>query len=377
MALGTLHIVMLSSLANDGGGRETWVRYFAPRCLEDHKRVIVHSARRERTAPQSWPESVEWRGPHIGGAATFIFATLTRLWLFARREDLVLYCGVPLETTLVGVPLAYLRPGVRQIAWARSSGVNEYVGAWKGKLSFKRRVILRLLARGERLTVGRFPLIFNGVDTRNHFVSKYGSLIAGGWVIPNAVDISPVRNDRPLLRAQGRTEPGFRVAYVGRLVATKGFADFQRLAESLRDDDRFSFEVWGPNSGDSDISPAVVYHGPVAKSEVNAVLAKADCVVFLNRNFGGEASGVSHGILETLATGTPILAWDNETHRMLLSEEVAWLVPEGDLSGLTTELLAMYHGPLSERASRGLEIAQGFSVAAHISAFRKVQGELV
>lgn len=368
MSSSRLHILLMSNLAKDQGGRETWLQYFTESVLADYSEVHVYGStvRRERTG---LPAGVVVHSHAGTSRISFVIWALRSMKRHSSNHDVFIYCGVPLESA-IGYLFSFIRSQAIHIVWARSRGVAEIRGAIAGRtVTRSQRAMLSIMEAMERLALGRLRVLFNGTDTLEHFQTRY-RIRHAPLVIPNAV---PAMSDAtPPPPGAPPTKP-FRVGYVGRLVATKGYPDFLDLASALPASD-YSFEAWGPNIGGYEESPDVTYHGTAPREDISAILRTLDAVVFLNRTAGGQAAGVSHGILEAMHCGCVIVAWDNPTHAQLLNPGNALLIEEGNLVGLRAcvgEAAALSpdaRAALQRMAQMG---AEPFSVEAHVRSYRE------
>lgn len=368
-----LHIVLMSNLAKDQGGRETWLQYFSQAVVDDYREIHVYGADvdRERTA---LPARAIVHSSTGSSVPRFALWTARSLLRNSSKDDVFIYCGVPVESA-IGYVTSFLRRNATHIVWARGRGVAEIRGAIAERQpTWKERALLAIMEVSERLALRRLHGLYNGVDTIDHFRARY-KINPASSVIPNAVPGMNATTQTPL-DTTPRTR--VRVGYVGRLIGTKGYPDFLELAATLPAS-TYSCEAWGPNIGGYDDSPAVVHHGAVARKDIAEVLRSLDVVVFLNRNAGGQAAGVSHGILEAMHCGCVIVAWDNPTHAQLLDSSNSLLAAEGDLAGLRARVIEA--ATLSEDARSSLrrtamKSAEPFSVDAHVSTYREFVANL-
>lgn len=357
---------MFSDLERDQGGRETWLRYFVDGIASDFGEVIVHSA-----LPMPGVLERVRQSSSVLNFIAWLLGNLRAILVSRSNRDVFIYCGVPLESSL-SLLLRWLRPGAVHIIWVRGRGVDELRAASSHApvLSrFVKWVAIGFLGTLERSALSRSDVIFNGVDTEDHFRQKYG-LRGEFTVIPNAHFSEGVEEvPDEVHEADGK----WILGYVGRLVETKGYSDFQALASRLSGDSRIAFHSWGPNVGEYKDVDEVSYNGALALAAVIPVLRSLDAVLFLNRNRGREAAGVSHGILEAMAAGCLIVAWRNETHLQLLSDDCAILVAEGDILALERAVyraVNLSDGERSLLVDRAAEIAEEYSVPCHVGRFR-------
>lgn len=176
-------------------------------------------------------------------------------------------------------------------------------------------------------------------------------------VIENGVDSSLFQpRDRKLARREiGAPVEGALVLAVGSLVPVKGFDLLLRAFAPLRDHAR----LWivGEGTGRSDleslavalgIHDRVTFVGAVPQERLPAYYAAADTLCLSSRN-----EGCPNVVLESLATGTPVVA-TSVGHIPSLVREGAngRLVTPEDVSALTRGLVAQIQAPLSPQAVR-------------------------
>lgn len=366
-----LHIVLSSTLEASQGGRETWLEYFVPEVARHFSRVFVHG----RNVPKSRPS---WVSPGVEvvsvsrfGTPGFLVGTVVSLLRRTSADSVIIYCGVPFEST-VALVSRWLRPKALHIGWARGGGVDEVRAAMSTE-SFRdpaKRVALSLLSRAQEAAFRNIDFIFNGDDTRARLADSVKTT-RRRIVIPNALPVAREHRSGPWqspISDDGR----FHVGYVGRLVTTKGFEDYMDLAARFRETDAVKFHAWGPNVGAYAIPDSIAYHGPLEHERVSEVLKLLDAVVFLNRNQQGEASGVSHGILEAMNDSRIIIGWLNPTQTQLLDDSCALLVAEGDHDELEVALkrameLTAVEVDRMEQSLR--EVVGRYTVQAHTGSF--------
>jgi glycosyltransferase involved in cell wall biosynthesis len=125
----------------------------------------------------------------------------------------------------------------------------------------------------------------------------------------------------------------------------------------------------------------LLYEGPVPNEQMPAVLSRIHACVALTYvrgntdRFSGGA-GVSNALLEQMAAGRVIVAWDNAAFNQVLDDNCAFLVPQGDREAILAALVKMRASPsLAEtRAARAAEIAENFSLDRHIARFSELAG---
>jgi glycosyltransferase involved in cell wall biosynthesis len=236
-----------------------------------------------------------------------------------------------------------------------------------------------LLERIELAVLRRADVIIaNGEDTATHY-RKLGFAIR---VIPNGVDL-----DRWRLKPVGIAPP-ISVAYVGRLAAAKGIDDFVEVARRAKQQglDWLTFRVIGdpplPSVDRAHFDGSLQYDGSGPNEQMPQALSEMQICVALtyvrgmHDDFSG-GGGVSNALLEQMAAGRIIVAWDNAAFRQVLDERSAFLVDQGNCEALLDALMQIHNDPRAaeERARNAAEIAGGYSFESHLDQFASAAGQ--
>ena len=121
--------------------------------------------------------------------------------------------------------------------------------------------------------------------------------------------------------------------------------------------DKFEFHVVGAEGpGEAEVKAAaeqglVIYHGMVANAALPALLGHFDACVALtrvSRNKGG--GGTSNALMEQMAAGRVIVAWDNVIFRQVLNESTAYLVAQDDIEALAAAIRRISQAPTQARS---------------------------
>ncbi|HKO92314.1 MAG TPA: glycosyltransferase family 4 protein, partial [Polyangiaceae bacterium] len=215
-------------------------------------------------------------------------------------------------------------------------------------------------------------LLTNGADIRGHY-ARYG---LESVVIENGVDSRRWNMPSPQLGSV------LRVGYIGRLSKVKGIEEFLQLAEQTQaapGESQFEFHVIGagPYAEQAlalQAKGALTYHGSVAREDLPAALERLDvCVAltFASPQLGG--GGTSNAMMEQMAAGRVILAWDNVIFRQLLNAQSGYLVRQGDVGALLRALCEIA-SDRKEALARSLEARAAmanYSIEAQWSRFHQ------
>jgi glycosyltransferase involved in cell wall biosynthesis len=381
-----LALVMISNFGRADGGRETWAYQFLPRLLARHAGLSVDLyALRVDGQPDNRPELenaipeggrgrfqqrfFSARQNRIPNSLKMIWAMFRHDW-FAYEKDFQLALGVGSFIELTCMLAAPGLRGVPKAVWLRTIYVDEKsdrIPAW-----------LRPLARiVETAVLRRADLIIaNGDDTAAYYRAR-GLHVE---VIKNAVDLDRWRMPPP------RLERPIDVAFIGRLTAVKGAAEFLEACRRLTAHSgagRFRFHAIGdgsftPQAEELAAQDRLTYHGFVPNDALPDRLGQMDVCVALTfvRQAAGDkigGSGTSNALLEQMAAGRVCLCWDNAAFRQIVDEQSAYLVAQGDIDGLVIALEAIAKDPEDaiRRARNGAKLAEDYDIEMHMDRFER------
>jgi len=364
---GRISLLMISNFGVADGGRETWAYNFIPRLLRRWPDIHLDLIGLHRVGQQD--NSGRLNGLLGGRGSTTLltsarkrFPILSMLRQAPRqlttskhpRPDLVIGVGSIMELLVILASPSLRRS--RRIIWLRTVLLQERSGQL-GRLGRAGRALERRLLRSADL------LIANGEDTAKHY-RAYGLDVK---VIPNGVDLDRWRALPPKLVGS------LRVVLVGRLIAHKGLAEYLALAKRMHGSG-FEFHVIGEGPYEHEALKAqregwLVCHGVKPNDELPALIATMDvCACFALEGAGG---GVSNALLEQMASGRVILAWNNMIYRQLLDETNAWLVTQSNVDEAESALQEIAERPddARRRAAAAEQSAQRFSFDGHVEQF--------
>lgn len=369
---GRITLLMLSQMGPGDGGRETWLANFLDEVVRQGRDVVFDVIHQH------------------SGSETLLDAPTRRKAVASVRqvERKWSWCPVSIEFLL---RLAFGRSRVsRDAPILAVGGLAEAVGAllldpWRGRhgrVMWLRSIYTReksaqlpgasrrLVAELERRVLGCFGLVIaNGDDT----AAYYRAQGVESHVIANAVPLE--RWSMPPPPAEGR----LRVAFVGRLAEVKGIGTFLQAVELCERDGpgqcRFDLAGDGPARAAAEALSArvpLVCHGQVDNDAARVIVRESDACVALTLSsptLGG--GGVSNALIEQMAAGRILFAWDNDIFRQVLDPTMAYLVPQGDARALADAFLrvARHRGEALERAARAREKAAGYAIDAHVGRF--------
>lgn len=365
-------LLMLSRMGAGDGGRETWLANFLDEVGRQGRDVqfdVIHQRSDEPTLLDATSRSeriasvraVDRRWKWCPVSIEF----LLRLAAGRRsvpRDQPILAVG-SLAEALGALLLDPLHRRSRRIMWLRGIYTREKSAQIPGYA----RPLVALL---EQWALRCFGLVVaNGQDTAAFYAAKG----INSEVISNAVP----------LHAWSMPPPEFagalQVAFIGRLTDVKGinqFLDAAGLCETSAPG-RVRFHVAGEGPARTKVEVAALHtpiqvHGQVDNLSTRTIVKDSDVCVALtlsSPDLGG--GGVSNALVEQIAAGRVVVAWDNDIYRQVLDESTAYLVPQGDVQALAETFLHIdsRRGEALARAQAALAISGRYSIAAHVDRF--------
>lgn len=381
-------LIMLSNFGRTDGGRETWAYNLIPLWLQSDMSLNLsiygltpHEARdnsgemlkavdaesRSRLRMHCFP--AKWPKLPLFFSMFFQFLRHSRRTV-TEAPHLVLGVGGLFEMLmLLGAAGKYWNSN--RVLWMRGIFCNE-------KADRLPSFLLPLLRKFEVYCLKKADLLIaNGDDIAAHY-AEYGLQV---HVIKNGVDMKKWAMPKPALA------PPIKVAYVGRLAKVKGIEYFLDMIRSMKKEHRSAFEFHivgdGPYADaalDLARQGALSYHGAIDSSDLPRALGRFDvCVALTLASATCGGGGTSNAMLEQMAAGRVVVAWDNVIFRQLLDQQNAYLVPQGDISELAKALIEIASD--KETACAKAEAAKGyvagFSLETQIVKFNQVTGRQV
>ncbi len=374
-----IEFVCQSSMGNSDGGLETWAYQFLPGLLRLYPQARLHfyGALPEGQADNSgalrraagfdqcrfdltfFPIRPR-RVPQVISMIRQYVATRNRSAEFT--PDLVITAGTFLE--LIMIRLSRKTRHAFKVVWLRT--------IWVDQKTYRIPAFVRPLVRWAeaRILRGADLILANGSD----IAERYGTYGLKVEVIRNAVDTARWQAPPPALAGP------IRVAFVGRLAIDKGIGSFVALARRIAAGparERFSFEVFGHLAEEAMVRAAadegvLTWRGAVANERLPGVLAGIDvCVALTLSDPGRGGGGTSNAMMEQMASGRVMLAWDNPIFRQWLSTDNAWLAPQGDVAALAECLAQIAKDPdeARRRAAKGMAMMADYGIDAMMARF--------
>lgn len=354
----SLHIVIYSTLDKYGGGRETWLQYFIPNIKPYFKKIFIYSLANDDETKRikfEMNEVVNYSLSEVN-PVKYISRFIKVIYNTLHEGDIVIFMGLTTEgvASIIFRVLSWLkRKKAKTIIWIRN------MGHWEIKERGKKRLVLFTLFN-EILAINMADIVItNGYDTQKYFSKLTKKRVE---VIPNAVEFSKFAS----LKYPDFKKKKLVVAYLGRFTKVKGFDYFLELAYDKELSKKYTFKAWGWGGDKSHIN-SFWYQGTYVVEELPSILEKTDIVLILNLTNNMKAGGISHLLLEAMAAGRLIIAWDNEVHRQVVDNTSAILVEEGNIVKLKNILISLTDE--TERCINARKIAEKFNVENHVNKF--------
>jgi glycosyltransferase involved in cell wall biosynthesis len=385
-----IHLIIFSPLHNYDGGRETWLNLIIPeliRQLDGSIELFVYYYTDSDTdderlidAIKTFPSCFHAIPIRKGGG---LFTNLARVLKYnfkvfkkitARRKGLAVKSSMVIGIgSFYEAIIPYLLSGrlfkrrFITAIWLRSI-LEKQLGAIRQSYHVKFRVGI------ERRMLGRMDFVIaNGWDTGKYYKehNKIDSV-----VIPNALDLSRFINIPDI----SAVDSEMCISFIGRLSPEKGFFVF--LESILLFNERYPymsgrirFEVVGSGPLANELANRqysnLIYKGVLSNEEIPDYLSQIDCGVALtsSSNIGG--GGVSHGLLELLASGRIVIASDSFIYRQVADSTAIRYVAENSSNALVDAYLDILNNKRRyvEMAKRGRQVSSKFSIGSHVETF--------
>ncbi|WP_042470986.1 glycosyltransferase family 4 protein [Bacillus ndiopicus] len=379
-----LHFIFYSELYRHGGGIETWASYFFPKLsikIQGYDEIIIYSLKSKNEKETLVGELLEYNNVkivylNIGDVVSQ--NTFLNYYRFLKEVKKALKANVVKQDIIISIGLLnsgflllnnYFIKNNKFITWIRSKSVGE-VSTYKGKIYVYFAKIL------EKLSIKKSDyIITNGDDTLHYYQELFPKDKSKMSRIFNAIDldtIPPCEQNREFNISQ------VRIAYTGRLSIAKGFTDYIEVSRKIAtQNNNVIFNVYGDDTKlNKNTLEHINFKGKYQPNDVNKILSENDVVIFLNRE--SQAGGVSHSLLEAMANGKLIIAWDNYTHNQVLNSSNSILVNEGDLKGLERVLQNLLNGfyDVQQLCQNVCNDVKLYSVNQHIKAFDNILKQL-
>lgn len=383
-----IHILIYSRLEANGGGRETWINYFLSAlaeemcfdkiyiyCLDsnDYKNTIRYDLEKYNQII-FFPSKIKYDNNGVMRKINFINNSVYNIAKCATNNDVVISMGTIME----GICSLFMRikskKKLKFILWIRSIGLKE--------LSTRRNILgLSILKVIEAMCFNlSSAVIFNGKDTYDYYIKLYYKMKSKMHVVENAVEYKAFSNIDKLQFIDNT----INITYIGRFNKEKGFIDFLESIRryNLKNMDNLStkirFNIWGFGM-DLPKLDNMIYHGKLERQNIYNALKDSHIIVFLNLSGKKLAGGLSHGLLEALASGRLCLAYSNPAHNQILNQHNSVLISEENIDELVNKYCEIVNdindGKFNhylELATNGQSVVENYSIENHVNKFLKI-----
>ena len=337
-----LFFLIYSAFPKVVGGRETWLYHISKRLAESGFNASIISqyyARKEAKSKYKLdyrigqvkifsPRSLAIHDiPILVEIDMFLFSLLSSFYLlFKAKSNDVIYCMNPGFETLGPLLLKKFRKKIVVVSSIRG------LWSWEMGLRYSRRkfpiakIPQRILAYIESYTLQNADIVLsNGYDTKERYSPLTDKLIQ---VLPNGVDTTCFNSTK-----QASERKIKKIVTVASLSKIKGMnpliESIAYLKEIYHQD--FSVEI----IGGGDVNPFLKYSDSLSvrkyvsflgeRRDIPELLQNADIVACLK-----DGGGISHSLLEAMASGKPIVAWNTRVYNQVLTNRVNSLLIEKD-----------------------------------------------
>lgn len=376
----SLDIVMLSTFDRDAGGRETWLYNFLPELasLQHFEKICLFGFK--TPDQENFIEEIQQLDPMLNGEQQIfpilfekeksklpaIFAMFKEFKKFTKTTSqypsYVMAMGI-LELWMV----LKLKPyrNSKKVVWLRSIFSHE-------KAYRIPKPIRKLFLKYEIQMLKKADVVLGNGDDIKNFYAPYG------------IDVTVIKNGVAMARWALPDIPlqdPIHIAYVGRLSHVKGIEDYLKLIEKVKTGDKarqFTFHIVGYN--DRYASQVAVLekkgfvrnHNIVPNKELPGFLEKIDvCVALTYAASKGGGGGTSNAMMEQMAAGRIILAWDNRIFSQYLTNQNAYLAKQYNVDELESQLYAIhsYKQIAQQKATKAIETIKPYSYTLNVAKF--------
>ena len=365
MGKKNIHIVMCSDLNISNGGCETWLSYFLPELSRrlEYKKIYVYHVNNYCESLHIKKNEIEYisrpnKTNGIFNVVLFTWFVIRKMLKTAQNEDDIVLIGSTFIAPIgILCRVLSLKKKLHINTWIRSIAVKE-LEARSPRTAFLAKYMENVLLHLSN------KVILNGNDTYEYYSKKF-NIVSKSVVIENAVPDGtlfniPIKDDYSKIK----------VAYMGRYCTAKGF---DKYVESVKKydvvDSDLEFHAYGFGELEETLKESSIKnHGRYKSTDVINILKSVDAVVFLNRT--GIAGGLSHSLLECMASGKIIIAWDNNIHNQICDEKNAILIKDGSLQSLISSYKELEKKMLiKDKALNAREKASQYTVEKHVDKF--------
>ncbi|AHF17087.1 hypothetical protein NIASO_01450 [Niabella soli DSM 19437] len=389
-----INLIFFSNLDSSNGGVETWLRLFLHEVLRGrqyfHKINIYYytTPSKQIPLPADDNSNIIRYIPIQLSEKKGLFNNFIKLLKFHSNVAKALkkthaVSALSLGSYPTGIFLAFflnlygIRRNTRHYIWLRTT-LSKHIGTHTSRIFSKYIFFFEKKALKDADLV-----ISNGWDTRDNYIREYN---VPSVVVPNAINLSTYTNFEDVRQLPANK---IKIAYIGRFFEAKGAHNFVSAIKifnshypGLVDRVTFSFVGWGEESIEdfARTTPNCEFVGRIPNYKMHTYLATIHCGVALTKSgddTGGGGSGVSNNLLELMAAGRLILAFDNIIFRQFPRQDFMIYVKENDDNELAryfsqiVDNFQQYY-PMADNAR---SYAMSFSINEHVALLHQYLAE--
>lgn len=370
-----LVILIASNLSHSGGGRETWIYNFvnSSLILNAYKKIdiiCIGNKPQDEIVFNEKINVIRCLPSHFSSFIKFVLFSIKMLNKIlgdvnCEKADII-SCGSWSESISAYLGLKFKRKNKRytSICWIRSIAIKELKRIYPSFiLPVCRYIETELLKKHD-------VVIANGNDTAEY----YENLGISSHIIHNSIHLDK-------FKPTTITEPRF--VHCGRLSVEKGITELVSSLVSLSDRgvnfSTIDFVGGGPALKNAknklDTIPQIDFKGSISQCDVPEVLCNYNISFHLTLSGDLGGGGVSHSILESLASGHLIVCWDSPIYRQINGYDNFFSVPEGDIKILADTIEYLSRENVSkDLIIHSLKSAEIYSFDSHLNKYLNIIG---
>lgn len=380
-----LHIFICSNLNIGAGGCEIWLEYFVKYILKSKKfkYIYIYYVDEIRSNVINFDSRkvilVKNKVSSISGILTVLYFSIGSFFKFLKyfkQGDKCILVGST-YTAFIGLLILIYKfltgKNLQLMTWIRSIAI--------GELSVRSPWLAIMMKKIEYWLLKKSQLVIcNGLDTYNYYKNSCG--------LTNIEFINNALNYEKLFTLNNKIlkNKTINIAFLGRYCYAKGFDKYLESVElffkqnSIYKEDNLQkviFHAFGYGELEDKInSKFIVNHGKYEPKDLINILDNVEIVVFLNES--GKAGGVSHSLLEAMASARLIVAWDNFIHKQIIDDNAAIFIKENNILGLVNfykKLLysdKAYLNKLYIKTCQAKELAKQYTPENHVEEFLRL-----
>lgn len=341
-----LTFIIYSPFPYGSGGRETWLANIA-NILIDNNKIKIISRKSGKNTPifklNSKIELIEIPTPvnipiigrifkrsYLRVLNALFFCIFVSVYLMIYEKNLVNKKFFAMGTLFEPIPFRLFKiKKIHYYSLVRGKHAIDAGNSYPMLKNWFKKLEIRNLSMAKKI-------ISNGQDTGEYIASQNFQ----STVVPNGVNFREFANERDY------NENSDKMAFIATLseirgvrFAIEGFAEVITKGKTgkLTIVGKGNQEKWKKNVQENRINGSTVFLGELDGDGVRRTLNSNN--IFLALVLEEYASGYSMSLLEAMAAGNAIIAWDNAIYRQILKNGYTGImVPERDISALASAI---------------------------------------